>query len=65
MAANEEEWADVITFPDSHEEYGKVSEVVGKLTSAILDCRMKGIMTPSVAKSLRGFLSAILLNLED
>lgn len=61
-----EEWPDVIgEEPESREEYGRVSEAVGELTSAVLDCKMKGIMVPSVAKNLRDYLTAILHNLDE
>jgi hypothetical protein len=60
-----DEWPDVIgEKSDSLEEYGRVSEAVGELTSAVLDCRMKGIMDPKISQILHGYLSAILNNLD-
>jgi hypothetical protein len=61
-----DEWPDVIGGePDSLEEYGRISEAVGELTSAVLDCRMKGIMDPKISQILHGYLFAILNNLDE
>lgn len=66
MDVVEEEWPDVIgEEPDSHEEYGRVSEAVGELTSAVLDCKMKGIMDPKVSRILSGYLNSILDNINE
>lgn len=66
MEIVDEEWPDVIgEEPDSREEYGRVSEAVGELTSAVLDCKMKGLVDEKVAKILRGYLVSISDNLGE
>jgi hypothetical protein len=67
MQVLDEEWPDVIgeEEPESREEYGRVSEAVGELTSSVLDCKMKGLVDKKVAKILRGYLTSILDNLEE
>jgi hypothetical protein len=55
----EEEWPDVIGESESREEYSRISEAVGELTSAILDCKLKDILTQDVARDLNGFLSIV------
>ena len=56
-----DEWPDVIVESEQHEEYSRLNEAVGELTSAILDCKHKGLMTPSLANDISNFLSAALL----
>lgn len=66
MQVVDEEWPDVIgEEPESREEYGRVSEAVGELTSAVLDCKMKGIMDSKVSKILSGYLNSILENINE
>lgn len=55
----EEEWPDVVYEDESHEEYSRISEAVGELTSAILDCKLKEILTESLAKDLNMFLKVV------
>lgn len=66
MKVLEEEWPDVIGEEDleSREEYGRVSEAIGELTSAVLDCKMKGLVDKKMSKILSGYLTSILDNLE-
>jgi hypothetical protein len=61
----EDEWPDVV-FDDSvpYEEYNRLVEAVGELTSAVLDCQAKGLLVPSTNQTLRSFLSSLLENLE-
>lgn len=61
----EEEWPDVIGELESHEEYGRVSDAIGELTSALIFCNINGILTPGLAKSVHTFLSAVVKSLED
>lgn len=66
MQVVDEEWPDVIgEEPESREEYGRVSEAVGELTSAVLDCKMKGIMDSKVSKILSVYLNSILENINE
>lgn len=61
-----DEWPDVVyDEAESHEEYDRLVEAVGELTSAVLDCQVKGLLVPSATKSLKGFLLAVLTGLEE
>lgn len=61
----EEEWPEIVgDDSDSHDEYGRVSEAVGELTSAVLDCKIKGLMNLEISKQLRGFLVGVLNTLD-
>lgn len=67
MEVLDEEWPDIIgeEEPESREEYGRVSEAVGELTSSILDCKMKGLVNKKVSKILHSYLTSILDNLDE
>lgn len=66
MQTLNEEWPEVITDEkEPKHEYGRVSDAVGELTSAILDCKLKGLLVPSTSKELRGFLTAVLQTLDE
>jgi hypothetical protein len=65
LAETIEEWPDVIGETESREEFNRIVEAVGELTSAVLDCKVKGIMSSDVAKPLRDFLTSVLANLEE
>jgi len=66
MADSTDVWPDVV-FDESQpqEEYNRMVEAVGELTSAVLDCKVKGIMIPSVAKPMRDYLTSVLATLEE
>lgn len=65
MAIGVDEWPDVICDePEVHEEYSRLVEAAGEFTSAILDCQMKGLLVPTVNKSLQDYLKAVLSSLE-
>jgi hypothetical protein len=61
----EEEWPEIIGDEDTHDEYGRVSEAVGELTSAILDCKFKKLMDPNIVKQLRNFLTGAIQTLDE
>ena len=66
MKKIEEDWPEIISDePITREEYGRVGEAVGELTSAILDCKLKGLLNPNIAKQLRGFMTSVLVTLEE
>jgi hypothetical protein len=60
----EEEWPDILEDNKSQEEYGRISDAVGELTSAILDCKFKELMTPGIANHLRGYFESVLMTLD-
>lgn len=64
MALAIDEWPDVIGEVEPQEEYGRLVEAVGELTSAVLDCQMKGLLIPSTTEGLCGFLTSILSTLK-
>ncbi len=65
MAIALDEWPDVVfDETEAHEEYDRLVEAVGELSSAVLDCQMKGLLVPSTTKSLCDFLASVTTNLE-
>lgn len=61
----EEEWPDVVGDTESREEYSRISEAVGELTSSILDCKMKGLLVPDIAEDLSAFVEIVLVILAN
>lgn len=59
------EWPEIIGEMESCEEYSRISEAVGELTSAMLDAKMKGLLIPEISKSLWGFLEGVQKTLEE
>ena len=62
-----DEWPDVISDIDeeSYPIYTQICDAVGDLTAAILEAKMHGIFTPSVANAVYYFLENVQESLEE
>lgn len=63
----EEEWPDVIGEKEDerHASYAGICKAVGDLTAAILEAKVAGVLTTTVAESIHGFLGGVQDSLEE